>query len=93
MAKRLSELFVSRLSFYTTEESFREMFSPYGLIRQARLVKDPRTGRNKGFGFVAYESEDDARRALKAMNGRVINNRLIFVEFANSRENGENADH
>lgn len=38
----------------------------------ARLVKDPRTLRPKGFGFVTFESDADACKALKAMNGRVI---------------------
>lgn len=37
-----------------------------------RLVKDPRTQRPKGFGFIKYAREIDAKNALKAMNGRVI---------------------
>lgn len=37
-----------------------------------RLVKDPRTQRPKGFGFIKFASEVDAQNALKAMNGRVI---------------------
>ncbi|KAL6498412.1 hypothetical protein OROHE_026680 [Orobanche hederae] len=40
------------------------------LFISIRLIKDPRTQRPKGFGFVKFESELDARNALKAMNGR-----------------------
>ncbi|CAN4120026.1 unnamed protein product [Withania somnifera] len=71
MAKGL-QLFVSRLSFYTTNEQLKKLFSPFGVVTQARLVKDPRTQRPKGFGFITFESEVDARNALNSMNGRVI---------------------
>ncbi|KAK2646878.1 hypothetical protein Ddye_022073 [Dipteronia dyeriana] len=71
MAKRLaSQLFVSRLSSYTTNQELKTLFSPFGLVTQARLVKDPKTQRPKGFGFVSFQSEDEAQKALEAMNGR-----------------------
>ncbi|XP_010535542.1 PREDICTED: cold-inducible RNA-binding protein B [Tarenaya hassleriana] len=85
MAKRLAtELFVSRLSFYTTERSLKQLFSRFGAVKDARLVRDPQTGRPKGFGFVAFESENDAQKALKALNGSIVDSRLIFVEAAKS---------
>ncbi|XP_075634289.1 uncharacterized protein LOC142606822 isoform X2 [Castanea sativa] len=71
MANKLnSQLFVSRLSSYTTNEHLKRLFSRFGVVTEARLVKDPRTQRPKGFGFVTYESEVEAQKALKAMNGR-----------------------
>ncbi|XP_073147593.1 small RNA-binding protein 11, chloroplastic-like [Henckelia pumila] len=83
MAKRsVSELFVSRLSFYTTTEELKRLFSPFGVVKQARLINDPRTQRHKGFGFVEFGSEIEAQNALKAMNGRIVSGRLMFVEFA-----------
>ncbi|XP_075520329.1 small RNA-binding protein 11, chloroplastic-like [Primulina tabacum] len=82
MAKRaVSELFVSRLSFYTTTEELKRLFSPFGVVKQARLIEDPRTRRHKGFGFVKFGSEIEAQNALKAMNGRIVGGQLIFVEF------------
>ena len=44
----------------------------------ARLIKDPKTQRPKGFGFVKFESEVDAEKALKAMNGRVLSLTLYY---------------
>lgn len=82
MAKSaISELFVSRLSFYTTSEELKRLFSPFGVVKQARLIKDPRTQRHKGFGFVKFGSEIEAKNALRAMNGRIVGGQLIFVEF------------
>ncbi|XP_057488368.1 glycine-rich RNA-binding protein 4, mitochondrial-like [Actinidia eriantha] len=83
MARRLpTQLFVSRLSFYTTNEELKRLFSTFGVVTEARLVKDPRTQRPKGFGFVTYESEVEAQSALKAMDGRIVNGRLLLVEVA-----------
>lgn len=77
-----TEIFVSRLSFYTTEEEFKNTFSPFGAIEEVRLVRDDQTGRPKGFGFVKYSSLAAAEKAVKAMDGRIIRGRLIFVETA-----------
>ncbi|CAN6849322.1 unnamed protein product [Brassica oleracea] len=83
MAKRFAtQLFVSRLSGYTTDQSLRQLFSPFGQIREARLIKDSQTQRPKGFGFVTFESEDDAQKAMKALDGKIVDGRLIFVEAA-----------
>ncbi|XP_028752729.1 organelle RRM domain-containing protein 6, chloroplastic [Neltuma alba] len=83
MVQRLgTRLFVSRLSFFTTDSQLRKLFSQFGIITEARLVKDPKTQRPKGFGFVSYESEIEAEKAMNAMNGRIMDGRLIFVEPA-----------
>ncbi|XP_052148066.1 glycine-rich RNA-binding protein 4, mitochondrial-like [Oryza glaberrima] len=77
-----TEIFVSRLSFYTTEEELKIVFSPFGAVEEARLVRDNHTGRPKGFGFVKYSSQADGEKAVKEMDGRIIRGRLIFVEIA-----------
>jgi len=90
MASRLpTKLFVSRLSFYTTNEELKRLFSPFGVVKQAMLVYDPRTQRPKGFGFVTYDSEVEAQSALKSMNGRIVNGKLLFVELAKTETQGE----
>ncbi|XP_025820191.1 glycine-rich RNA-binding protein 4, mitochondrial-like [Panicum hallii] len=77
-----TEIFVSRLSFYTTEEELKDIFSPFGNVKEARLMRDRQTGRMKGFGFVKYSSQAEAEKAVKAMDGRILRGRLIFVEMA-----------
>ncbi|KAG5566878.1 organelle RRM domain-containing protein 6, chloroplastic-like [Rhododendron vialii] len=90
MARRLpTQLFVSRLSFYTTNEELKRLFTPYGVVKEARLVMDPITRRPKGFGFVTYDSEVEAQKAIKSMNGRIVKGKLLFVEVANTKTQGE----
>ncbi|EOA25002.1 hypothetical protein CARUB_v10018300mg [Capsella rubella] len=87
MAKRVSaQLFVSRLSAYATDQSLRQLFSQFGQIKEARLIRDSKTQRPKGFGFITYESEDDARKAMKSLDGKIVDGRLIFVEVAKNAE-------
>nr|XP_043623029.1 cold-inducible RNA-binding protein-like [Erigeron canadensis] len=89
MAANRLQLFVSRLSFYTTQKDLQRLFSPFGPITEARLVIDPRTQRPKGFGFVTFESHIDAHNAVKAINGKIVDGRLIFVEVAKTKTTGE----
>ncbi|XP_050212791.1 small RNA-binding protein 11, chloroplastic [Mercurialis annua] len=92
MAKRHSlQLFVSRLSSYITNQKLEKLFSPFGAVTEARLVVDPKTQKPKGFGFVTFNSESEAQKALKTMNGRIVDGRLIFVEVAKSTNAGEDA--
>ncbi|KAF6137856.1 hypothetical protein GIB67_040564 [Kingdonia uniflora] len=84
-----SQIFISRLSFYTTDEELNRLFSPFGQIKQVSLVRDPRTQRPKGFAFVTFAMESEAQKALEAMNGRIIGGRLIFVEIAKPKPGEE----
>ncbi|XP_022155340.1 small RNA-binding protein 11, chloroplastic [Momordica charantia] len=83
-----SQVFISRLSSYTTIERLKSLFSVFGAVSEARLVRDPKTHRPKGFGFVTFQSPVEAEKAIRAMNGRIVDGRLIFVEFANTRGRG-----
>ncbi|KAI9126695.1 hypothetical protein K1719_002291 [Acacia pycnantha] len=68
-----------RLSFFTTVSHLRNLFSPFGKITEACLVKDPKTQRPEGFGFVSYESEIEAERAINAMNARKVKNDCLIL--------------
>ncbi|KAF9591753.1 hypothetical protein IFM89_007083 [Coptis chinensis] len=67
-----SRLFVSNMSFYSNESDLINLFSPFGKVKDAKLVMDYRTNRPKGFGFISFESEEQAQKALKAINCSVI---------------------
>lgn len=93
MAKILgTQLFVHRLSFFTNHQELKTLFAPFGVVKEARLIRDPKTQRPKGFGFVTFETEAEAQKALKAMNGRIVRGRLIFVEYANDKSQKTDAD-
>lgn len=76
------KLYVGSLPFSTTEEELQELFSAYGPISSVRVVVDKFTGMSKGFGFVEMENEDDASKAIEALNGSNLNGRTLIVNGA-----------
>src|SRR5512139_3480944 len=79
MAKKL---YVGNLSYNTVEEDLREAFSKIGEVVSATLIVDQASGRSKGFGFVEMASDEDAAKAIAAMNGTVFMERTITVNEA-----------
>ncbi|KAJ0088969.1 hypothetical protein Patl1_32641 [Pistacia atlantica] len=77
-----SKLFVGGLSFATSDGGLSETFSQYGQVIEAKVVMDKVSDRSKGFGFVTFASEEEAKKALTELNGQTINGRVIFVDYA-----------
>lgn len=82
MAKRL---FVGGLSWNTTTEGLREAFEAFGAVSDAVVITDRDTGRSRGFGFVTYDSDGDATRAMEEMEGSELDGRTIRVNEAHAR--------
>ncbi|KAF3358061.1 hypothetical protein VdG1_02838 [Verticillium dahliae VDG1] len=64
----MSKLFIGGLAWHTTEETLRSRFEEFGAVDEAVVVKDRDTGRSRGFGFVRYSQDEDAQKAIDAMN-------------------------
>uniref|UniRef100_A0A8C4YHP0 RRM domain-containing protein n=1 Tax=Gopherus evgoodei TaxID=1825980 RepID=A0A8C4YHP0_9SAUR len=71
MASDEGKLFIGGLSFDTNEQNLEQLFSPYGDIAEVVVVKDRETQRSRGFGFITYRRPEDAKDAMRAMNGEV----------------------
>lgn len=78
------KLFVGGLPWATTDEGLRKAFEGFGLIAEANVVRERDSGRSRGFGFVTFESADDAKTALDAMNGQEFEGRELRVDIAQS---------
>nr|GMD86784.1 glycine-rich RNA-binding protein 4, mitochondrial-like [Ipomoea batatas] len=65
-----------------------ETFSQFGQVIEAKVVTDRVSDKSKGFGFVTYASQDEAETALKEMNGKPLNGRVIFVDYARPKTFG-----
>ncbi|NLF26150.1 MAG: RNA-binding protein [Deltaproteobacteria bacterium] len=76
------KLFVGNLSFNLSEESLEQFFSEVGKVESVKIVKDQRSGRSKGFGFVEMSSEEEAANAISDLNNRNLEGRNISVAEA-----------
>ena len=79
-------IFVAKLNYNTQEEKLRELFEAFGEVSSAKLVMDRETGRSKGFGFVEMPNDNEAQRAIDALNDTEVDGRTIVVKVARPRE-------
>ncbi|ROT39864.1 hypothetical protein SODALDRAFT_139730 [Sodiomyces alkalinus F11] len=78
----MAKLFIGGLAWHTEEATLRQKFEEFGPIEEAVVVKDRDTGRSRGFGFVRYHQEEDAQKAIAAMNNVEFDGRQIRVDKA-----------
>lgn len=81
-----SKLYVGNLSYSTTEDDLRQLFSQAGNVKSVSVIKDRDTGRSKGFAFVEMGSDDDAQKAISQFNGQSFQDRSLKVNVARPRE-------
>ena len=79
MEKRL---YVGSLSYNTTDDALKDLFSQAGTVNSATVIVDKVTGRSKGFGFVEMSTEEEAKKAIEMFNGKEVEGRNIIVDEA-----------
>ena len=82
MAKKL---YVGNITFSTTSDDLRNLFSEYGEVTDAIVIQDRETGRSRGFGFVELGSDEAADAAIEALNGSSVDGRDLTVNVARER--------
>jgi RNA recognition motif-containing protein len=79
-------IYVSNLSFHTTDEDLKSMFGKFGEVSSAKIIMDKVSGRSRGFGFVEMSSENEGKEAMEALNNKEIEGRAINVSIAREKE-------
>jgi len=76
------KLYVGNLSYETSEDDLKDLFAAYGEPSSIRIITDRVTRRSKGFGFVEFDDDDQARAAMSALNGKEVAGRALTVNEA-----------
>ena len=79
-------IYVGNLSYNTTEDELRTLFTEFGNVDSAKLIMDRDSGQSKGFGFVEMSDNSGGQQAIEGLNGRDINGRALTVNKAKPRE-------
>jgi len=79
-------VYIKNLSEDIEEEKLRGLFSKFGNITSAVVMKDGTTGKSKGFGFVCFSTPDEANKAVMQMNGQMNDSKPLYVALAQRRE-------
>jgi cold-inducible RNA-binding protein len=82
MAKKL---FVGGLSWDTTDDGLRKAFATFGEVTEAKVITDRDTGRSRGFGFVTFTQDEDAKTAISKMDGTSLDGKTIKVNEAQEK--------
>jgi cold-inducible RNA-binding protein len=78
----MKNLFVGNMSFQTAEADLRALFAPFGEITRVHVAKDRETGRARGFGFVEMANDEEAAKAIAALDGKEFGGRNLKVNEA-----------
>jgi RNA recognition motif-containing protein len=80
------KLYVGNLSYETSEDDLRTLFSQAGAVASVALIKDRDTGRSKGFAFIEMTTQAEAQKAISMYNSYQMNDRALTVNLARPRE-------
>ena len=76
-------IYIGNLAYQITEEILQKMFEEFGEVESVKIIKDRYSGRSKGFGFIEMPNNSEADKAIKALNGKIIEKKGIKVNPAN----------
>ncbi len=86
MEKRL---YIGGLPYSVTEDGLKEHFSQAGEVASVVIIKDKMSGRSKGFGFVEFVNEEDAKKAIEMFDGKELEGRNLTVNEARPMKDRE----
>lgn len=80
------KLYVGNISFKTTEDELKELFSQFGDVVSVKVITDAQTGSPRGFGFVEMATAEDAQKAIAGLNGTISAERTLSVAEAKPQQ-------
>lgn len=85
-----NRVFVGGIAWGTDDDGLKAAFEKFGAVTDAKIITDKETGRSRGFGFVTYDGEEGARRAIDEGNGMTVDGRELRVDYATQKQNNGN---
>ncbi len=84
----MKNIYVGNLDFNVSEDELRQAFAAYGQVENVTVLKDRDTGQPRGFGFVEMANDEEAEKAISAMNGYQLGSRALNVNEARPKTGG-----
>ncbi|PIQ72716.1 RNA-binding protein [Candidatus Roizmanbacteria bacterium CG_4_10_14_0_2_um_filter_36_35] len=76
-----NKIFVGNLPFSMSGYSLKDLFFHYGQITDVEIISESNTGRSKGFGYITFFNQSDAKKARLGMNGKDVEGQNIIVNI------------
>ena len=84
------KVYVGNMNYSTAENQLRDLFAQYGEVSSVNIIIDRYTGKAKGFGFVEMANDDEAQKAIDALNGFEFMGRQLRVNEAEDKPRRDN---
>ncbi len=81
-----NKLYVGGLAYSVTDEQLHQLFASYGTVQSAKVVTDRDSDRSRGFGFVEMSTQEEAQKAMAALNGTQHEGRNLTVDLSRPKE-------
>lgn len=81
-----NKLFIAALPFKAKDNDVKALFEEIGTVTSFKVIRDRETNRSKGFGFVEYETEEEAKNAIKILNDYEFQGRKLIVKEHQDKE-------
>jgi RNA recognition motif-containing protein len=83
------KMYVGNMNYSTTEETLNTLFAEFGSVTSVKIITEPVTNRSRGFGFVEMENDEDADKAINALNGKEVDGRMLKINEARDKNSGD----
>jgi RNA recognition motif-containing protein len=83
------KLYVGGLAYSVTDTQLRELFGAHGTVESANVITDKYTDRSRGFGFVEMGTQEEAEKAIQALNGIQHEGRTLTVNMSKPRSDSD----
>ncbi|HTZ51321.1 MAG TPA: RNA-binding protein [Spirochaetia bacterium] len=80
------KLYVGGLAYSVTDAQLQQLFASHGTVESAKVIMDRDTDRSRGYGFVEMSTQEEAEKAVTALNGSLHEGRNIKVNVSKPRE-------
>ncbi|KAM1002829.1 hypothetical protein ACFX2I_003226 [Malus domestica] len=85
-------IFIKNLDKAIDHKALHDTFSAFGNILSCKVATDP-AGQSKGYGFVQFDNEEAAQKAIEKLNGMLLNDKQVYVgPFLRKQERDSTAD-
>ena len=76
------KMYVGNLTYNMTEKELENLFIPFGEVLYSRIITDQYTRQSKNIGYVKMAIKEEGKKAVKELDGKIINNRILIVRKA-----------
>ncbi len=80
------KLYVGGLAYSVTDSQLQQVFSSHGKVESAKVITDRDSDRSRGFGFVEMSTQEEAEKAIAALNGTLLEGRNLTVNLSRPQE-------